>query len=219
MEENNDKIVDEVVDEIVDETENAEKKEDIKTEDAKKLEELLTKDISKSETLLEDAKLLQALVKMAYFQIDNLNAELKEKEDYKKKADDYLRAGRSIQKDFENYKRQNREAVVKAEETGVSKTVTGLLEIIDNFERAFVSITNEKDREGFEMIYKQFKNYLTSLKVEEIQAEGIMFDPNFHNAVAQIPSDKESGEIVDVIKKGYKIGDNILRYSQVVVAK
>lgn len=214
MEENKDKIVDET--EVKEKTE-----EERKQEDAKKLEELLTKDLDKedNETLLQDAKLLQTLVKMTYFQIDNLTAELKEKEDYKQKADDYLRAGRSIKKDFENYKRQNKEAVSQAMEKGIANTVTGLLEIIDNFERAFKSIKDEVDREGFEMIYKQFKNYLVSLNVEEIQAEGIMFDPNFHNAVAQIPSDKESGEIVDVIKKGYKIGDTILRYSQVVVAQ
>ena len=94
-----------------------------------------------------------------------------------------------------------------------------VLPVLDNLERAVKIEGNAEDlKKGIEMTVKQFNNALSKLNVEEIPCEG-EFDPNLHNAVMHIEDDKyDKNSIVEVLQKGYKREDKIIRYSMVKVA-
>ncbi|OAA83535.1 nucleotide exchange factor GrpE [Clostridium ljungdahlii] len=94
-----------------------------------------------------------------------------------------------------------------------------VLPVLDNLERAINVEGNAEDlKKGIEMTMKQFNNALSKLNVEEIPCEG-EFDPNLHNAVMHIEDDKyDKNSIVEVLQKGYKREDKIIRYSMVKVA-
>ena len=98
-----------------------------------------------------------------------------------------------------------------------------MLDVIDNFERGEKALENVDDctkvKDSFNLIHKQVLETLQKLGLEEIDAEGKEFDPNFHDAVMQTPtSDKPEHTIITVLQKGYKIGDKVLRPALVNVA-
>lgn len=132
--------------------------------------------------------------------------------------DKYVR----LQADFINYKRRTSNERVQALSMGVEKIAFGLLDIVDNFERA---LSLEKDTaggfyEGVEMIYTQLIDYLKQNGVVEIDALNQKFDPNFHHAVmVEERDDVESGLVTEVFQKGYMIDDRVLRPSMVKVSK
>jgi molecular chaperone GrpE len=107
----------------------------------------------------------------------------------------------------------------------VREAITALLPVIDNLERALnVSEDHESTKaikEGVEMTISQMIGVLESLGLEEIKAEGEMFDPNFHHAVMQGESDEDhpEGTILEVFQKGYVLRERIIRHSMVKVAK
>ena len=98
--------------------------------------------------------------------------------------------------------------------------VSKFLPIIDNLEKALEAKTEDENyKQGVELVLKQFKDVLTSKGVTEIEAVGKTFDPELHEAVSHIedPSKGES-EIVQEYRKGYKIGNKVIRHSMVIVA-
>lgn len=124
--------------------------------------------------------------------------------------------------DFQNFKRradrQRSEIYARANE----KIVTELLDVLDNFERALSDTSsdeNEGFKDGMEMIFNQLKSVMENVGVKEIEAEGIDFDPNFHNAVMMEDTDKvESGKVSCVLQKGYTLNDRVVRAAMVKVA-
>ena len=139
-------------------------------------------------------------------------------EKYQDLNDKYVR----LQADFINYKRRTGNERAQALSMGVEKMAFGLLDIVDNFERA---LSLEKDTaggfyEGVEMIYTQLIDYLKQNGVVEIDALNQKFDPNFHHAVmVEERDDVESGIVTEVFQKGYMIDDRVLRPSMVKVSK
>lgn len=125
--------------------------------------------------------------------------------------------------DFDNYRKrqaQERESLLKY---GAENTVKKLIEVLDNFDRGAKAIETvedcEKVKECFNLAYKNFKDVLTKIGLEEIKAEGEEFDPNLHEAVMQTPtSDKPEHTIIAELQKGYKLGDKVLRPTLVNVA-
>ena len=123
--------------------------------------------------------------------------------------------------DFQNYKRRT-----EAEKSNVyayanEQIVLRLLEVIDNFERALDhKDTAEKAfAEGMEMIFRQLLDVLKNSNVEEIEALGREFDPNFHNAVLMEDTDEyESNTVSAVLQKGYTLNGKVIRPSMVKVA-
>ena len=124
--------------------------------------------------------------------------------------------------EYENYrKRSTREADQKFND-GVSFAVNQIIPILDTLDMAAnAPTTDENYKKGVLMTLDKAAKALDALHVEEIEALGKPFDPNFMNAVQQIPAPdgQESGTVVTVYQKGYKLGDKIVRHATVVVAE
>ena len=124
--------------------------------------------------------------------------------------------------EYENYrKRSTREADQKFND-GVSHAVNQIIPILDTLDMAAnAPTTDENYKKGVLMTLDKAAKALDALHVEEIEALGKPFDPNFMNAVQQIPAPdgQESGTVITVYQKGYKLGDKIVRHATVVVAE
>ena len=124
--------------------------------------------------------------------------------------------------DFDNYKkraaRERVEYVTRANE----RLLKELLPILDDLERALNSAEEHEEaqlQEGVRLVHRSLASLLQRNGVEEISTEG-KFDPHVHEALLQQPAeDKESGDVVDVIQKGYTLGDRVVRPARVIVAE
>ncbi len=139
--------------------------------------------------------------------------------------DDYLNGLIRERADFENYKKRNASAVAKAYADGQTDMAALILPVADNLERALQVGSGDQNEEGIrkgvEMTAKMLRDILKNMGVEEIDALGKEFDPNFHNAVMQEEAEEgeKSGTVKEVLMKGYKINDKVLRHSMVKVIK
>ena len=124
--------------------------------------------------------------------------------------------------EYDNYrKRSAREADQKFND-GISFAVNQIIPILDTLEMAAnAPTTDENYKKGVTMTLDKAAKALDVLHVEEIESLGKPFDPNFMNAVQQVPAEEgqESGTVVTVYQKGYKLGDKIVRHATVVVAE
>lgn len=123
--------------------------------------------------------------------------------------------------DFQNFRRRTEKEKSDIYAFGNEKLVSDLLPVLDNFERALAAAPErDKFAEGMELIYKQMVDVLKKNKVEEIEAEGKVFDPNVHNAVMrQAKEGAESDTIITVLQKGYTLNGKVVRPSTVIVAE
>ena len=148
------------------------------------------------------------------------NASLQQNYDkLQKEAFSYKDSWYRTSADFDNFRKRNAETRSIAYKDGKIDTITKILVVGDNLERALSMPLDEKTKQGIELILRQFKETLQSLDVSEINPLGEIFDPTTSEAVMKMP--KEDGEQENVVKqvflKGYKLGDKIIRYAQVVV--
>lgn len=151
-------------------------------------------------------------------QVEDLEAK-KEEEDFKKKFY-YLAA------EMDNMKKRFDREKQNLLKYGNEKLLTGLVEVVDNFDRTLQALESEEDKkilnivEGINMVKNQMTEVLKKNGLEEVEAEGKIFDPNYHEAMAQQPSEeKEDQEVVSVFQKGYVLNGRLLRPAKVVVAK
>lgn len=148
-----------------------------------------------------------------------LQAKLDEAEKKNKELNDRLLRTAA---EYDNYrKRSQREADQKFND-GVSHAVTQILGILDTLDMAAnAACADENYKKGVTMTLDKAAKALETLNITEIEALNKPFDPNFMNAVQQVPAGEgqESGSVVQVFQKGYKIGDKIIRHAMVVVAE
>ncbi|WP_294759663.1 nucleotide exchange factor GrpE [uncultured Gemmiger sp.] len=139
-----------------------------------------------------------------------------------KKADDLKSQLLRTAAEYDNYrKRSQREADQKFND-GVSHAVTQILGILDTLDMAAnAACADENYKKGVMMTLDKAGQALEKLNITEIEAQDKPFDPNLMNAVQQVPPQdgQESGTVVQVFQKGYKIGDKIIRHATVVVAE
>lgn len=149
--------------------------------------------------------------------IAKLNDDLIEQ---KKKADEYFEHLKRNMADFDNFKKRITKEKSSMYYTIASDVVSLILPIADDFEKAVKSECKDKKyKEGIEMIYTRLSEALKKMGIEEIDANGKTFDPEFHEAVMHIEDDKYGEkEIVEVLRKGYKIDNKIVRHAMVKVA-
>lgn len=139
-------------------------------------------------------------------EIEALKAEIKEKDDK------YLR----LAAEYDNFRRRSREEKEATYTSAMADTVSELLPIIDNLERAAAFDDGEKVKDGIKMIASTVPATLVKLGVEAFGNTGEQFDPNLHNAVMHEEDDtKGENEITDVFQKGYKKGNKIIRFAMV----
>ncbi len=124
--------------------------------------------------------------------------------------------------EFENFRKRTDKEKEQMFETGAKSVLEKILPVVDNFERGLSNIKPEEENdphvEGMRMIYKQLMTELEKLEVKPIEAVGCEFNPDFHNAIMQSPSDEyESGFVAQELQKGYMYRDSVLRHSMVAV--
>ncbi len=142
------------------------------------------------------------------------------KEEAAQNLDSYLRAQAELSNARKRFEKQQAQVYTNANADLVLK----LLPVLDDFDRAMESVPEEISEEpwfeGIELVHRKLLGILDSLNVKEIEAVGQPFDPNFHDALAQEPSeDHESGTVTREMVKGYQLGDRVVRPSLVYVAE
>ncbi len=153
---------------------------------------------------------------------EDVSVEAQLKEELQKEKDKFLR----LFAEFENYKKRTSKERVELFKTASKEVMIELLPILDDFERALTHIEEDKEaeelRKGVLLIYQKFLSTLEKkgLSVVEIK-QGDVFNADVHTAITQIPAPSEDlkGKIVDVVEKGYKLGDTIIRFPKVVVGQ
>lgn len=150
----------------------------------------------------------------------NINDSLKAKQ---KEANDYLDKWQRTIAEFDNFRKRTMKEKTAMYENGSKEVLEKILPVIDNFERALISASEEEKNssfvQGVDMIYKQLVGVLTEIGVEEIKALGEEFNPNLHHAVTHEDNEEYGeNEVVEVFQKGYIYKDSVLRYSMVKVA-
>ncbi len=135
-------------------------------------------------------------------------------------AEDYKRKWYSVAAEYDNYRKRNLSAVSKAYADGAAEAVLKLLPVADNFGYALASATDEKTKAGIDKVIKSFNTVLKSIGVEEIEVKaGDNFDESVMEAVLNFPCEEgETANVVkQVLKKGYKQGEKVIRFVQVAV--
>ncbi len=127
--------------------------------------------------------------------------------------------------DFDNFKKRAARERDEARRTGTEVTLTKLLPVLDNFDMAMAA-TNQPNasvetlKVGVNMIHSQLRSAFTDAGLEEVSAVGQPFDPSLHEAVSQLETtEAPEGQVVQQLRKGYKLRDRLLRPASVVVAK
>jgi len=140
-------------------------------------------------------------------------------EELAKEKDKFLR----LFAEFENYKKRTSKERMELYKTANQEVLQAMLPVMDDFDRALAQISKSDDEimlKGIELIHNKLKDTLVSkgLEVVDIKA-GDAFNADFAEAITQIPAptEKLKGKIVDVIEKGYKLGDKIIRFPKVVI--
>lgn len=146
---------------------------------------------------------------------ENQEKVLHSNEEYDELNDRYKR----VLAEFENFKKRSQKERESLYNSVLGDIITGMLPAIDNLENAVkAECKDESYKQGVELVEKQFKEFLNKHNVEEIPTDGQTFDPSLHDAVGSVQDEsKQSQEIVQEYRKGYKLGSKVLRHSMVVV--
>ena len=127
--------------------------------------------------------------------------------------------------EFDNYRKRTIKERAELILNGGEKTITALLPVIDDMERALENGHNTDDakvlREGMELIYQKLMKVLESQGVSRIETQDADFDTSLHEAVALVPGmgDDKKGKVVDCVAPGYKLNDKVIRYAKVAVGQ
>ncbi len=157
-----------------------------------------------------------------------------EKEEDTKETDPLAEAEEQIAKlkdqllrtiaEFENYKKRTLKEKTELILNGGEKTITAILPVLDDFERALAD-TNTDDpaaiKEGMDLIFKKFIKTLEGLGVHKIETEDKDFDVDFHEAIAMVPGmgDDKKGKVIDCVQTGYMLNDKVIRHAKVAVGQ
>lgn len=135
--------------------------------------------------------------------------------------DKYLRT----RAEYDNYRKRTMREKADLIKSAGSDILLSLLPVVDDFERAIAHMTDDADvaavKDGVNLIYKKFNDYLAKRGVTEIETKGLPLDTNVHEAITMIPAPTPDmkGKILDCTEKGYMLGDKVLRFAKVVVCQ
>ena len=136
-------------------------------------------------------------------------------------AEESKRKWYAVTAEYENYRRRTQNMSAQRYQEGRNDVVSALFPIGDNLERAIASCADEKTKEGLDMVLKSYKKVLEGEGVEEVDPTGEVFNADTMEAIMALPAadGEESGMVKQVYLKGYKKGDKVLRYAQVIVTQ
>ena len=134
--------------------------------------------------------------------------------------DKYMR----LQAEFDNYRKRTLREKMDLVASGGADVIKSMLSVLDDMHRAVAASEKSEDiaalREGERLVLQKFEEALRQKSVVEIEAMDKEFDPDFHEAVARFAAGEErKGKIIDVVQRGYMLGDKVLRYAKVVVGE
>ena len=127
--------------------------------------------------------------------------------------------------EFDNYRKRTMKEKAELILNGSEKTITAILPIVDDMERAMANVEKADDmeavKEGMELIYQKFQKTLESLGLKKIETADADFDTDFHEAIAMVPGmgDDKKGKILDCVQTGYKLNDKVIRHAKVAVGQ
>jgi molecular chaperone GrpE len=161
-------------------------------------------DIENSEENLENVEVIDS------------NIDVKKMQEELENTTDRLKR---LMAEFDNYKKRASKERGNLYNSLVADIITAFLPVMDNLEKALEAKTEDENyKQGMELVAKQFKDVLNSFGLVEIETIGKIFDPSLHEAVSSIQDEtKQSQEIVQEFRKGYKIGEKVIRHAMVVV--
>jgi len=142
-------------------------------------------------------------------------------EKYNDLNDTYLR----LQAEFDNYRKRTLKEKADLIKSGGERIILDLLPVVDDFERALENISASSDvdsvKQGVELIYNKFIDFLLKNGVKKMDVIGQPFDVDKHEALTTIPSENEEtkGKVVDCVQPGYEMNDKVIRFPKVIVAK
>ncbi len=199
---------------MIDETQNMKESQEIISETDKNSENV--KQETKNQPQEENQNTEATEVKV---EVVDEKAEMQKK--YDVLNDKYLR----LYADFDNYRKRTLKEKMDLIKTAGEDLLVNLLPVVDNFERALLSVKTAKDieavKEGIELIYSNFKEFISQKGIKEIEAVNKEFNTDVHEAVTKFAVQDElmKGKVVDVITKGYYLHDKVIRYAKVVVGE
>ena len=136
-------------------------------------------------------------------------------------AEESKRKWYAVTAEYENYRRRTQNQAAQRYNDGRNDVIASLFPIGDNLERALSACADENTKQGLDMILKSYKKVLEGEGVEEIDPVGQPFDATYEEAIMAMPAEEgeESGIVKQVYVKGYKKGEKVLRYAQVIVTQ
>ena len=134
--------------------------------------------------------------------------------------DKYMR----LQAEFDNYRKRTLREKMDLVASGGADVIKSMLSVLDDMYRAVAASEKSEDiaalREGEKLVLQKFEEALRQKNVTEIEAVGKEFDPDFHEAVARFAAGEDKkGKVIDVVQRGYMLGEKVLRYAKVVVGE
>ena len=140
-------------------------------------------------------------------------------EEAEKWKDKYIR----LAAEFDNYKKRTLKEKSELILNGSEKTISTILPILDDFERALADKTEDPKtiKEGFDLIFKKFLKVLETLGVNKIETDDADFNVDYHEAIAMVPGvgDDKKGKVIDCVQTGYKLNDKVIRHAKVAVGQ
>lgn len=140
-------------------------------------------------------------------------------EEAEKWNDKYIR----LAAEFDNYKKRTLKEKSELILNGSEKTISTILPILDDFERALADKTEDPKtiKEGFDLIFKKFLKALETLGVNKIETDDADFNVDYHEAIAMVPGmgDDKKGKVIDCVQTGYKLNDKVIRHAKVAVGQ
>jgi molecular chaperone GrpE len=136
------------------------------------------------------------------------------------KAEEHLNDLKRLAAEFENYKKRTAREQAALAGRAAERLVKELLPIVDDLERALEAAEQHEEaklEEGVRLVHRQLASVLEREGLAEIETDG-KFDPHVHEALLAQPSDADEGSVIEVLQKGYRLGDHVLRPARVVVA-
>ncbi len=141
-----------------------------------------------------------------------------ELEEQRKLAEERLNQLKYLQADFDNYRKKFEKEKESIISLANEKLIKEMLDVVDDFERSLSEIKDENLKKGLELIFKNLLKILEKNGLKKINALGMKFDPNFHEALMKEKNEKE-GEILEELQKGFMLKSKVIRTSKVKIAE